>query len=89
VGKTRLALRLVADVLSDYADGIWLVELGSLAEPGLVPNRVADVPPELRVAVSDQPLTVRTWVLHSIEHSALHLGHIQFTRTLLMGSASG
>ena len=40
MGKTQLALRLAADVLSDYADGIWLVELGSLVEPGLVPQSV-------------------------------------------------
>ncbi|HEY8285561.1 MAG TPA: DUF6788 family protein [Chloroflexota bacterium] len=43
-GKTRLALRL-ADWLLDepgiYPDGIWLADLASLADPALVPKRVA------------------------------------------------
>lgn len=30
VGKTRLAVRLASDVLSDFADGVWLVELASV-----------------------------------------------------------
>jgi non-specific serine/threonine protein kinase len=40
-GKTRLALRVAADRLPDYPDGVWLVELAALAEPGLVPQAVA------------------------------------------------
>ena len=41
IGKTRLALQLAADVLDDYADGVWLVELASLSDPDLVPQTVA------------------------------------------------
>jgi predicted ATPase/DNA-binding CsgD family transcriptional regulator/DNA-binding XRE family transcriptional regulator len=40
-GKTRLGLRLAEDLLPAYPDGVWLVELASLAEPGLVPATVA------------------------------------------------
>jgi predicted ATPase/DNA-binding CsgD family transcriptional regulator len=40
-GKTRLALRVAADLLEQYHDGVRLVELGALADPALVPNSVA------------------------------------------------
>jgi predicted ATPase/class 3 adenylate cyclase len=41
VGKTRLALELASEVLGDYRDGVWLVELGPLSDPILVPQVVA------------------------------------------------
>ena len=45
VGKTRLALELVHGVLgrdaTEYPDGVWLVELASLADPSLVADTVA------------------------------------------------
>jgi len=37
-GKTRLALQVGADLLDEYPDGVWLVELGALSEPSLVPQ---------------------------------------------------
>ena len=40
-GKTRLALRAAEELLEAFPDGIWLVELGALADPGLVPAAVA------------------------------------------------
>jgi non-specific serine/threonine protein kinase len=46
-GKTRLALQVAADLLGQYPDGVWLVELASLADPAFVPNSVAaalDIP---------------------------------------------
>ncbi len=39
-GKTRLSLQIAKDVLQQFADGAWLVELASLAEPALVPQTV-------------------------------------------------
>ncbi len=41
IGKTRLALRLAREVLADFADGVWLVELAPLADAALVPRAVA------------------------------------------------
>jgi len=41
VGKTRLALRAASQVDADYPDGVWLVELASLKDGGLVPRAVA------------------------------------------------
>jgi predicted ATPase/DNA-binding CsgD family transcriptional regulator len=46
-GKTRLALRLAADVRGTYRDGVWLAELASISDPELVPKAVAsalDIP---------------------------------------------
>ncbi|MDV7090252.1 protein kinase domain-containing protein [Rhodococcus opacus] len=41
VGKTRLALRVAADMRRGFADGVWLVDLGGLGEGSLLPGVVA------------------------------------------------
>jgi predicted ATPase/DNA-binding SARP family transcriptional activator/DNA-binding CsgD family transcriptional regulator/Tfp pilus assembly protein PilF len=41
-GKTRLALKVAADLAGTYPDGVRLVELAGLSEPELVPQEVAD-----------------------------------------------
>ncbi|MFC0452229.1 LuxR C-terminal-related transcriptional regulator [Rhodococcus jostii] len=38
VGKTRLALRVGADTRRSFSDGVWLVELGRIRDPLLVPE---------------------------------------------------
>jgi DNA-binding winged helix-turn-helix (wHTH) protein len=43
IGKTRLALQAAAEVMDAYRDGVWLVELGSISNPLLVPTSVAQV----------------------------------------------
>jgi hypothetical protein len=43
IGKTRLSLQVAADVLEDYPDGVWLVELAPLTDERLVPQAVASV----------------------------------------------
>ena len=43
VGKTRLAVETARSRLREYSDGVWLVELASLADPELVPQSVATV----------------------------------------------
>ncbi len=53
-GKTRLALQLAADRTGPYPDGVWYVELATLAGSGTVARQVADV---LRVPEDpDKPL---------------------------------
>ena len=42
VGKTRLALRAAAEAAASFADGVCLVELSALREPGLLAHTVAD-----------------------------------------------
>ncbi len=41
VGKTRLALQIAAQVLDEFKDGVWLVELAPLSDPTLVPQTIA------------------------------------------------
>jgi predicted ATPase len=36
VGKTRLALRTASEVRTDFADGVWLVELGELRDESML-----------------------------------------------------
>src|SRR5262249_30806482 len=39
-GKTRLALEVASRVGASYGEGVWLVELASLTNPGLVPTAI-------------------------------------------------
>jgi predicted ATPase/class 3 adenylate cyclase len=41
-GKTRLALQAAAELLDEYRDGVFLVELASITDPRLVPSTIAD-----------------------------------------------
>jgi predicted ATPase len=40
VGKTRLAMAVAADLAPDFPDGVWLVPLASLSDPGLVGSAI-------------------------------------------------
>jgi non-specific serine/threonine protein kinase len=40
-GKTRVALQVGAELLDDFADGVWVVDLGPLSEPNLITHTVA------------------------------------------------
>lgn len=52
-GKTRLALQAAAQVLDNFTDGVWLVELAPLSEAALLPQTVASA---LEIGqVADQP----------------------------------
>jgi predicted ATPase/class 3 adenylate cyclase len=41
IGKTRLALKVAADQLGRYADGVYLADLSSITDPSLVPAAIA------------------------------------------------
>jgi predicted ATPase/class 3 adenylate cyclase len=43
LGKTRLSLQVAAEVLDDYPDGVWFVELAALTDGSLVQQAVAFV----------------------------------------------
>src|SRR5690348_13245785 len=49
-GKTRLALQVSTDLLSEFEHGAWWVELASLADPVLLPQQVAS-----SLGLSEQP----------------------------------
>ena len=49
-GKTRLALQVAANLVDNYIDGIWLIELAPLANPMHVPQAVATI-----LSVREQP----------------------------------
>ena len=41
VGKTRLAVQVAAELIPEFPDGVWLVELASVGDPAAVPDAVA------------------------------------------------
>jgi predicted ATPase/DNA-binding winged helix-turn-helix (wHTH) protein len=41
IGKTRLAIEIARQLLPQFADGVWVVELAPLSDPDLVPAAVA------------------------------------------------
>ena len=43
VGKTRISLKVGGQVLYEYPNGVWLVELAPLSDPELLPQTVASV----------------------------------------------
>ena len=55
-GKTRLALQVAADLVDHFADGVWLVEFGPVADPSMVALTTAAVL-SLREEPGREPLT--------------------------------
>ncbi len=43
VGKTRLSLAIGAEMVGELKDGVWLVELAPLTDPGLLARTIAQV----------------------------------------------
>jgi predicted ATPase/DNA-binding CsgD family transcriptional regulator len=52
VGKTRLAMRMAAEVRRTFPDGVWFVELAALNDPQLLPHTLANAL-ELRQVSAD------------------------------------
>ena len=64
VGKTRLSIQVASEVLDEYPNGVWLVELAPVIDPALVTQTVCstlDVTPQGKIAA----LNVLTDYLHS------------------------
>lgn len=49
-GKTRLAVQVAAQVATDFADGVWYVDLAPITDPGVVPLTAARA-----LGLADQP----------------------------------
>lgn len=43
VGKTRLAMEVAAQLTDHFPDGVWVIELAAVGDPGAVPEAVAAV----------------------------------------------
>lgn len=43
IGKTRLSLRVVADLLDQYPAGVWFVELAPILDPDRVPQAIFSI----------------------------------------------
>jgi predicted ATPase/DNA-binding CsgD family transcriptional regulator len=50
IGKTRLALRILATVAGEFPDGVWFVELADLWQPDLIVSRIA-----VAVGIAEEP----------------------------------
>lgn len=59
-GKTRLALQVAADLLDDYADGVWWVDLGPITHNDLVPKAVAQA-----MSIREVPMQPITYTLQN------------------------
>jgi predicted ATPase/DNA-binding CsgD family transcriptional regulator len=58
VGKSRLAVRVAAQFQRAFPDGVWLVELGQLQDPVLLPRTLSGA-----IGATDQPARTPTEVL--------------------------
>src|SRR5262249_48564338 len=57
-GKTRLSLQVAADLVDSHEDGVWLIELAPLSDPGLVPQTVASA-----LGIKEEPGTTMAQTL--------------------------
>jgi len=57
-GKTRLALQIAANLIDQYPDGVWLVELAAITDPDLIPQTILSALgiPEQRAITNQQLL---------------------------------
>jgi predicted ATPase/DNA-binding XRE family transcriptional regulator len=59
VGKTRLAIKVGEQILENYADGVWLIDLAPLSNPVLVPRSIVTTLGLIEQATRT-PLTILT-----------------------------
>lgn len=61
IGKTRMSLQLATGALGDFPDGVWFVELASLADARQVPQTVAST---MRVKEEVASSAIETLIRH-------------------------
>jgi uncharacterized damage-inducible protein DinB len=68
----------------------WIADVHAVLDslPDEAMERVAHPPATFQPRARDQPMTIRDCLLHAVEHSALHQGHIQLTCQLLRHQAA-
>src|SRR4051794_13280914 len=84
VGKTRLALAVAADLLEDFPDGVWFVDLSPLTDPALVIPAIAkslglhetNGQPVLESLISALQHRVLLLLLDNFEHVQAAAGNI-------------
>jgi predicted ATPase/DNA-binding SARP family transcriptional activator len=69
-GKTRLAIQLAADVIGQFSDGVWWVELAAVSDVSLLPDMVRKV-----LGLSETP---------GLALPDLLIGHLRSRRLLLV-----
>jgi predicted ATPase/class 3 adenylate cyclase len=92
-GKTRLALQAAAELLDDFADGVFFVPLAGLSDPALVPHAIAGA---LRVhEQSSQPLVEQLKDVLAVKQVLLVLDNVEHLVAAapivgdLLGAATG
>ena len=84
IGKTRLAVRLACDLVPEFPDGAWLVELADTADADLLPRRVAAIF-GIREE-QDRPLMATLAEALRARRAADHPGHVRARRGRLRGT---
>jgi uncharacterized damage-inducible protein DinB len=69
----------------------WIADVHEVLDslPDEAMERIANPPATFQPRTPDRPMTVRDCLLHAVEHSALHQGHIQLTCQLLRQTEAG
>jgi predicted ATPase/DNA-binding XRE family transcriptional regulator len=76
IGKTRLALEAASELVADFADGVWFVELAPLSEGAFVASAIAQVlgvrevpnQPLLATLLEDLKQQILVLILDNCEH---------------------
>src|SRR5579871_1071355 len=82
-GKTRLSLQVGAEILEQYPDGVWLVELAALSDPSLIAGSVVAV-----LGIREEPGRPLLQTLTDYLHSRTLLLILDNCEHLLAGCAS-
>src|SRR5262249_30965337 len=89
-GKTRLALRVAADLVRAFPDGVWAVELANLQDPALVAQAVLTAL-RLRDRSASWPVAVLTEYLSEKRLLLVtdNCDHLPTARAVLVGPLPG